>query len=313
MKQWKRSMEAYVEVDRQALSAFDDLANGGVTSATIDAPLMVAFEHAQQASGLRHELNLIRQAGQHVDVDELSRAEAGTLMPQISDRIELVLKLNGQRYVDPGEYVNSLADSVIARGGTIRTGMCAHTIGRDSSGIRVALKGADPVRGDAVVVATGSWLNDLAPSLGVRMRVQSGRGYSFSVSTDQPVPAPIYVPAARVACTPYRGRMRVGGSMEFRSVDAPLDPNRVATIVKAAKPVLSGVDWESISDVWVGSRPVTADSRPLVGATKVSGVFVAGGHGMFGMTLGAVTGKLLAEQMITGNQPAALGAFGPLR
>jgi D-amino-acid dehydrogenase len=34
---------------------------------------------------------------------------------------------------------------------------------------------------------------------------------------------------------------------------------------------------------------------------------------MFGMTLGAVTGKLLAEQMITGNQPAALGAFGPLR
>ena len=313
MKQWKRSMEAYVEVDRQALSAFDDLANGGVTSATIDAPLMVAFEHAQQASGLRHELNLIRQAGQHVDVDELSRAEAGTLMPQISDRIELVLKLNGQRYVDPGEYVNSLADSVVARGGTIRTGMCAHTIGRDSSGIRVALKGADPVRGDAVVVATGSWLNDLAPSLGVRMRVQSGRGYSFSVSTDQPVPAPIYVPAARVACTPYRGRMRVGGSMEFRSVDAPLDPNRVATIVKAAKPVLSGVDWESISDVWVGSRPVTADSRPLVGATKVSGVFVAGGHGMFGMTLGAVTGKLLAEQMITGNQPAALGAFGPLR
>jgi D-amino-acid dehydrogenase len=100
--------------------------------------------------------------------------------------------------------------------------------------------------------------------------------------------------------------------MEFRSVDAPLDSNRVAAIVKAAKPVLSGVDWESMSDVWVGSRPVTTDSRPLIGATKVSGVFVAGGHGMFGMTLGAVTGKLLAEQMITGNQPAALRAFGPL-
>jgi D-amino-acid dehydrogenase len=234
-------------------------------------------------------------------------------MPQISDRIELVLRLNGQRYVDPGDYVNSLADSVVARGGTIRTGLCAHTIGRDSSGITVELKGADPVRGDGAVVATGSWLNELAPSLGVRMRVQSGRGYSFTVSTDEPLPAPIYVPAKRVACTPYRGGMRVGGSMEFRAVDAPLDPNRVATIVKAAKPVLSGVDWESISDVWVGSRPVTADSRPLIGATKIPGVFVAGGHGMFGMTLGAVTGKLLAEQMVTGQQPAALGAFGPLR
>jgi D-amino-acid dehydrogenase len=313
LKQWKRSMEAYIEINRQALSAFDDLGNGGVTSTTTEAPLMVAFEHAQQASGLRHELELIRQAGQHVDVIELSRTDAGAVMPQVSDRVEIVLQLNGQRYVDPGEYVNSLADAVVARGGKIRTGMSAHTISRDSSGITVALKEADSVRGDAVVVATGSWLNDLASSLGVRMRVQSGRGYSFSVSTDEPVPAPLYVPATRVACTPYRGGMRIGGSMEFRSVDAPLDPNRVATIVKAAKPVLSGVDWESISDVWVGSRPVTADSRPLIGATKVSGVFVAGGHGMFGMTLGAVTGKLLAEQMITGNQPAALGAFGPLR
>ena len=313
MKQWKRSMEAYVEIDRQALSAFDDLANGGVTSPTIDAPLMVAFEHARDASGFRHELELIRHAGQPVDVDELSRADAGALMAHIADRMELVLQLNGQRYVDSGEYVNSLADSVVAKGGTIRKGMCARTISRDSSGIAVELEGADPVRGDAVVVAVGSWLNDLAPSLGVRTRVQSGRGYSFSVSTGQPVRAPIYVPAARLACTPYRGGMRIGGSMEFRSVDAPLDPTRVDAIVKAAKPVLSGVDWESISDVWVGSRPVTADSRPLIGATKVAGVFVAGGHGMFGMTLGAVTGKLLAEQMITGNQPGALRAFGPLR
>ena len=313
MKQWKRSMEAYVEIARQALSAFDDLANGGVSSATIDAPLMVAFEHAHQASGFRHELELIRQAGQHVDVDELSRSDAGARVAQISDRVELVLQLNGQRYVDPGEFVNSLADSFVAKGGTIRKGVCAHTISRDSSGITVALEGADPLRGDAVVVAVGSWLNDLAPSLGVRVRVQSGRGYSFSVSTRQPVPAPIYLPAARVTCTPYRGGMRIAGSMEFRSVDASLDPNRVAAIIKAAKPLLSGVDWESMSDVWVGSRPVTADSRPLIGATKVSGVFVAGGHGMFGMTLGAVTGKLLAEQMITGNQPAALGGFGPLR
>jgi D-amino-acid dehydrogenase len=306
-------METYVEIDRQALSAFDDLANGGVTSATIDAPLLVAFEHARQASGFRHELELIRQAGQHLDVDELSRADAGALMAHISDRMELVLQLNGQRYVDPGEYVNSLADSVVAKGGTIRKGVCARKISRDSNGITVALEGADPVRGDAVVVAVGSWLNDLAPSLGVRTRVQSGRGYSFSVSTRQPVHALIYVPAARVACTPYRGGMRIGGSMEFRSVDAPLDSNRVAAIVKSAKPVLSGVDWESMSDVWVGSRPVTSDSRPLIGATKVAGVFVAGGHGMFGMTLGAVTGKLLAEQMITGNQPAALRTFGPLR
>jgi D-amino-acid dehydrogenase len=101
--------------------------------------------------------------------------------------------------------------------------------------------------------------------------------------------------------------------MEFRSADAPLDQKRVDTIIKSAKPMLSGVDWESVSDVWVGSRPVAADSLPLIGATKVPGVFVAGGHGMWGIALGPVTGKLLAELIITGNRPAALSAFGPLR
>ena len=101
--------------------------------------------------------------------------------------------------------------------------------------------------------------------------------------------------------------------MEFRSADAPIDSRRVVAIVESAKPVLRGVDWESIRDVWVGSRPVSADSLPLIGQTKVPGVFIAGGHGMWGMTLGPVTGKLLAERIVTGKQSAAFGAFGPLR
>jgi D-amino-acid dehydrogenase len=313
MKQWKSAVGACLEVNRQALGAFDDLSNGGVSSPTIDAPIMVAFEYAVQARGLCHELKLIGQAGQQVEVVELSSADAAALAPHISDHVELVLQLNGQRYLDPGEYMNSLAGAVVARGGRIRAGTNVHTITQDSSGVAIELKGAEPVWGDAVVVATGSWLNELASSLGVRIRVQSGRGYSFSVPTNGPVPAPIYIPATRVACTPYRGGLRVGGSMEFRSPDAPLEMNRVSAIIKSAKPVLRGVDWESISDEWVGSRPVAADSLPLIGATKVPGVFVAGGHGMWGITLGPVTGKLLAEQIVTGNETAALRAFAPLR
>src|SRR5690606_5716121 len=64
------------------------------------------------------------------------------------------------------------------------------------------------LRGDAVVLATGAWLPALAAPLGVRTRVQGGRGYSFTVKTDQPVEPPIYLPARRVPCTPYKGRLR---------------------------------------------------------------------------------------------------------
>jgi D-amino-acid dehydrogenase len=127
----------------------------------------------------------------------------------------------------------------------------------------------------------------------------------------------VYFPAQRVACTPLTSptgdRLRVAGMMEFRPADAPLDPRRVEAIVAAVRPLLEGVDLDDRQDEWVGSRPCTPDGLPLVGGTRSPRVFVSGGHGMWGIALGPVTGKLLAEQITTGVSPAALTPFDPLR
>ncbi|GAA2774311.1 hypothetical protein GCM10010470_02750 [Saccharopolyspora taberi] len=143
--------------------------------------------------------------------------------------------------------------------------------------------------------------------------MRAGRGYSFTVPTDEPVPGPIYLPAVRVACTPYQGGLRIAGTMEFRSPDAAADPARIEAIVRSARPLLRGVDWGRRRDDWVGPRPVTADGLPLIGASRMPGVFVAGGHGMWGLTLGPLTGRLLSEQIICGKQPTVLRPFDPLR
>ncbi len=113
------------------------------------------------------------------------------------------------------------------------------------------------LRGDAVVLATGAWLPSLAAPLGVRTRVQAGRGYSFTVKTDEPVETPIYLPARRVACTPYQGRFRIAGTMEFRGPDEPLQPRRIDAILASVRHLFQGVDLDERHDEWVGSRPVT--------------------------------------------------------
>ena len=115
------------------------------------------------------------------------------------------------------------------------------------------------------------------------------------------------------ACTPYQGGLRVAGTMEFRSPDAKLYPERIAAIERSAKPLLRGVSWADRKDDWVGGRPVTPDGLPLIGATAMPDVFVAGGHGMWGLTLGPLTGRLLSEQIVTGKQPDQLRPFNPLR
>jgi len=105
----------------------------------------------------------------------------------------------------------------------------------------------------------------------------------------------------------------VAGMMEFRSPDAPLDPRRVQAIVDATRPMLTGVDWTARSEEWVGSRPCTADGLPLVGATRSPRVHIAGGHGMWGVALGPLTGRMLADSMTGGPVPDVLRHFDPLR
>jgi D-amino-acid dehydrogenase len=312
LPQWRRAMSGYLDVNRESLATFDQLNANGVASPTISAPILACFTRPEQATPLRHEFVLIAEAGQPVQVSDVDVTLARTLAPQIGQRIRLVLRIDGQRYFDPGAFVNSLADSVVARGATLRTDLTVRSLRHELGAVTVEGDGGSE-QADAVVVATGAWLNELARPLGVKVRVQAGRGYSFSLATDEAVPGPIYFPAARVACTPYHGGLRVGGTMEFRSPDAPIVASRVDALVRSVKPLLRGVDWNAVSDVWVGPRPVTADGLPLVGATNVPGVFVAGGHGMWGITLGPITGKLLAEQIVTGVAPDALSAFAPLR
>jgi D-amino-acid dehydrogenase len=101
--------------------------------------------------------------------------------------------------------------------------------------------------------------------------------------------------------------------MEFRKPEAALDPRRIQAIAEAARPLLRGADLDTRQDEWVGSRPCTVDGLPLIGQTANPRVFAAGGHGMWGITLGPVTGQLLAEQMVTGKRVAELAPFDPMR
>ncbi|MBM7479431.1 FAD-dependent oxidoreductase [Oerskovia jenensis] len=233
---------------------------------------------------------------------------------QLTDHVRAVYTLEGQRFIEPGPFVGALGDAVRARGGRIVTGATVTGLrAQEGRGVQVLVDGQDPVVADVAVLATGAWLPGLAKPLGVRTLVQAGRGYSFTVKTDVPVEQPIYLPSRRVACTPYQGRFRIAGTMEFRGPDEPFQPRRIDAILASVRDLFQGVDLDDRHDEWVGSRPVTPDGLPLVGATRAPGVYVAGGHGMWGIVLGPATGRLLAEQIMTGTVPPEIRSFDPLR
>ncbi|TWE10022.1 NAD(P)/FAD-dependent oxidoreductase [Rudaeicoccus suwonensis] len=315
--QWKKTMDQFVPVNRRAIEAYDYLESHGVEAKSHEAPIMAAFRRAEDAAGLEHEVKLILEAGLELEATEVDNATLRAELPIISGDVEKAIRLGGQRYINPGEYVDALAAAVRERGGNLVIGSNARALRHGPHGVTVEMMSGEPISGDAVVIATGAWLPELARECGVRTALRAGRGYSFSVAVTEesarPVPCPVYFPHERVACTPLGDRLRVGGTMEFAGTEEPLHEERVAAIVKSGRPLLSGVDWDDRQDVWVGGRPVTVDGLPLVGATKVPGVFANGGHGMWGITLGPLSGQLLAEQITTGNTPPELLPFNPTR
>ena len=306
-KMWRRNMVTFAEINKWSLESFDRMEDGGVSAALKHAdPFLVAFTNESDRHVITHEFDEAAAGGGHVSFEKITGDELREFEPSVSKLVTHGLRVDGQRFINPPSFMEVLAASVRARGATIVEGAKATGI-RDlgAAGVAVDVEGQNAVLSNEVVIATGTWLGDLARQFGVRQVVQSGRGYSFSVKPPVIPTHPIYLPAQRVACTPLGDRLRVGGMMEFRSVDAPADSRRIQTIVSAASPMFDGVDWDAREEEWVGSRPCTPDGLPLV--------HVAGGHGMWGVTLGPLTGRILADSITGGEKHPLLTAFDPLR
>lgn len=329
---WRRSMAALVPMNARVFDAFDELTAHGLREPTTSGgPFVAAYARESDRETLLHELGIIAESGQSAPFDLLDGDGVRALVPAASDRVVAGLQLHGTRFIDPPRYLEALADLVRHDGVEILEGLRVTSVSggtpRDPAGVRVVDHAGVPPRGrtargdhhsdhlraDVVVLTSGARLGELAHTVGVRRVVQAGRGYSFTVAVEHLPTGPFYLPAQRVACTPLRGRLRVAGMMEFRRPGERLDPRRIEAIRRAAEPMITGADFDDRHEEWVGSRPCTVDGLPLIGPTRSPRVHLAGGHGMWGVTLGPLTGRLVSEAIVTGSVPELLKPFDPLR
>lgn len=308
---WTRAARAGVALNRECFQAYEALVSNGVDAPITEAPITALFHNSQQVEHLLHELQRLADAGERISTAELTGAALREQVPLASSNVTVGIRIDGQRFVDPGRFVQALGRSVVERGAELHTEDVVD-VRADANGVTVQPSDGPALTADVAVIATGAWLPRLVKRW-VRVPVQAGRGYSFTVPVQRPVFGPIYLPDARVACTPLKGKLRVTSMMEFRRPDAPASAAVVDAICDSARRYLDGVHWAERDEIWVGPRPLSPDGRPLVGQVSARAVYVAGGHGMWGMKQGPATGRLLAEQITTGKQPAALREFDPTR
>jgi D-amino-acid dehydrogenase len=176
-------------------------------------------------------------------------------------------------------------------------------IGFEKQGTRVTvvLTSQGEYQGDEVVLAGGVWSSILARALGLNLPMQAGKGYSLTLPSPPQLPQICAIfTEARLAITPMAGRLRFGGTMEIAGLNETINPRRVQGIIKSVSnyyPAFSPRNFEGIKP-WCGLRPCSPDGLPYLGrTTKYTNLTVACGHAMMGLSLGPITGRLVAETL----------------
>jgi D-amino-acid dehydrogenase len=155
-----------------------------------------------------------------------------------------------------------------------------------------------------VVLALGPWLKDVLDPLGVKLPLAVKRGYHrhFRGKGNASLSRPVLDADNGYVLAPMEQGIRLTTGAEFAARDAKPTPVQFDRLMPAARELFALGDAVE-PQPWMGSRPCFADSRPVIGpAPGLSGLWLAGGHGHWGLTLGAVTGRLMTE-MITGQTP----------
>lgn len=285
----------------------------GTEAAGFIAPSDYSFAYADRAAyeADRYGWEIRRKAG---FVPELREgAEVQARAPALGPGIGLLASLPGHGFIrDPQGYVQALARTLVTLGGQVQQ---AQVTGFDTTGgrIRSVLTDQGPLPCAQVLIATGVWSGPLMALLGLKVPLETERGYHilFENATGGP-DHPMMISAGKFVATPMARGLRCAGLVEFGGLSAgpsraPLDYLRRK--VRLAFPGLAHTGEEE----WLGHRPATPDSLPALGPLAIKGAFAAFGHQHVGLTAGPRTGRLIAGLM-TGQRPNIdLAPYDPLR
>jgi D-amino-acid dehydrogenase len=163
------------------------------------------------------------------------------------------------------------------------------------------------IEADEFVLCGGSWSPELARRLKLKIPIQAGKGYSLTLAKPRRLPQICSILSeARVAVTPMGDTLRVGGTLEIAGLNGDINPVRVRGIIDSFcryYPEFSAADFDGVQP-WRGWRPCSPDGLPYIGRTeKFANLSLATGHAMMGMSLGPITGRLIAG-ILSGEKPA---------
>jgi len=253
----------------------------------------------------RQNVEMKRQHGcatRFLDID--AAAELEPAVGAMRGRYVGAIHAPGDETGDPRAYARQLVDWLRRECSLdCRFGVTAKAVALGKGRVAGVESSAGLLPADAVVVCLGAESRDFLATAGLKVAIYPVRGYSLTLPAGSRAPAlSVTDPGRRLLFCPLAGRLRISGFADFLGYASRDDSRRLALLGEKAREVApDAADYDAPEpEPWAGNRPLTPDGRPLVGATRIPGLYLNCGHGALGWTLAAATGHDVARAVAEG-------------
>ena len=253
------------------------------------------FEKNQYAFNLRKKYNV------HFDI--INKDNIVKMEPQLAPVYYKGIILKGESFTkSPLQITQKIFNNFIKNGGQFIKSKIELIFKKNNS---LFLKyNKEEQRFDKIVIATGAWSNFLAQSIGDRFPLDTERGYHIIFENNNNLlTRPVGWAKTGFYMTPMEDGIRAAGTVEIAGLKKPMNKKILFMIEKTARSILPQLG--KVKSQWIGFRSTLHDSLPIIGESqKCKNVFYAFGHHHLGLSLAAVTGKVL--QSLIDNKPSAI-------
>jgi D-amino-acid dehydrogenase len=213
---------------------------------------------------------------------------------------------------DCAAFCEQLADRMRGRGVRFELGREVRSLRVRNGRFERADVDGGSLAAEACVLAAGSHAPRLAASAGLRLPIYPLKGYAITLPVARGAPLPgcsITDIRRKVVFAPLGRRVRVAGFVEMVGHDARIPQARIDALLAAAREVIGlAADLRTEPQPWCGFRPATPTGLPIIGATRVEGLYLNVGHGTLGFTLAAGSARLVADAITRRDFPGARDA-----
>lgn len=293
-----KSIPVLNELCQTSSSLFDELKLSNEFDFMLDKKGLLLL--CKTDKGLIEESEAVRLAKEmNVQADILTEEGIRELDPNLNVDVAGGVFYPDDSHIDPFLFIKKLSGFLESNGVKIQSQTRVKGFQKNGRTIKSVLTDQGDFAAKEIILAGGVWNKEILESLDLKLHLQPGKGYSYTIENVDRLPSvPMILLEARIVITPMANKLRFGGTMELGEYELKINSRRVTAITKAINECIPGLINQKVdySNFWSGLRPCTPDGLPFIGRhEQFDNLSITTGHAMLGITLAPITGKLISE------------------